>query len=476
MDEQKIEEEKTLDSVVKLEGLPEEIRLAIKKSFDVFYAQALEWNTKAKELKVTDSSQVREMSMARTARLALRDIRLQANNKRKEMKEDSNRYGKAVQECYNFIEELVSPTESYLEDQEKFAERELALQKRELANKRLEELTPFGFIQSTGVNLEEMDELMYGRLLSGLKSEHETKLLREQKEQQEKEQYEREEKLRWVRADMLKPYYEFFTEKEGLHLGQIPELEWLDIFNDCKEKKEKHDEEQEAIRLENERLKKEKETKLQREKVIAEMGFVYSYKEKLYIIQHKYNDTRLTLDDSIFTVEDETFSQTIGGLKIFKSRFDKEAEEQDKILNERFATRTKELRPYIVYIRDYNKTLNLPEEEYQKELADLNTAAMEQIKFDAKEKAKADAKEKDRLAKEMKAKADADALKKEQEEQKAKEKAEAKAKKAPIKKQLKTWVDSFSIGKPTTENETSAEIELKFEGFKKWANDLIENM
>lgn len=58
-------------------------------------------------------------------------------------------------------------------------------------------------------------------------------------------------------------------------------------------------------------------------------------------------------------------------------------------------------------------------------------------------------------------------------ELKAKKEAEEKAAKAPIKKQLSTWIDTFQIGKPITENELSKEIEAKFESFKTWAKQLI---
>jgi len=66
-----------------------------------------------------------------------------------------------------------------------------------------------------------------------------------------------------------------------------------------------------------------------------------------------------------------------------------------------------------------------------------------------------------------------EADKKANDELKAKREAEEKAAKAPIKKQLSAWVDTFQIGKPITENETSKEIEVKFEAFKTWAKQLI---
>jgi hypothetical protein len=62
-------------------------------------------------------------------------------------------------------------------------------------------------------------------------------------------------------------------------------------------------------------------------------------------------------------------------------------------------------------------------------------------------------------------------------------KAEAEAKKEaenfakePIKKRLTVWVDSFNYGLQPVENETTKDIVLKFEAFKKWAKSEIEKL
>lgn len=48
--------------------------------------------------------------------------------------------------------------------------------------------------------------------------------------------------------------------------------------------------------------------------------------------------------------------------------------------------------------------------------------------------------------------------------------------KAPIKKQLTVWVDSFSIPQTTFSNDVSDSIIQKFEAFKAWAKTQIENL
>lgn len=117
--------------------------LTLQNSFLPFYEKITEWSEKAKALVVTDASQTREMKMAREARLALKDIRVQADKTRKALKEDSTRYGKAVQSVYNLIEELIVPAEKHLEAQEKFVELQEAARKLELARSREIELKPY---------------------------------------------------------------------------------------------------------------------------------------------------------------------------------------------------------------------------------------------------------------------------------------------------------------------------------------------
>jgi len=94
--------------------------LALNNSFLPMFERAKEWSDKARSLKVTNASQVREMRMAREARLALKDIRIEAEKTKKALKEDSIKYGRAVQGVYNVIEDLIVPTEQYLKEQEDF--------------------------------------------------------------------------------------------------------------------------------------------------------------------------------------------------------------------------------------------------------------------------------------------------------------------------------------------------------------------
>lgn len=84
------------------------------------------------------------------------------------------------------------------------------------------------------------------------------------------------------------------------------------------------------------------------------------------------------------------------------------------------------------------------------------------------------AKENERLKKELEAK-----TKLEEEEKAANEKAKKDAEKlakAPIKKQLNVWIESFTAPEISISNEKTKSILEKFEGFKQWAKREVEGM
>lgn len=197
---------------------------------------------------------------------------------------------------------------------------------------------------------------------------------------------------------------------------------------------------------------------------------------------------------------EEREAQRLENIRLKEEADKREAEieaervERDRIEAEKEAVRAKrneELRPYIVFIRDYNGTLNLGEDDYQKELSGLEIVAKQQWDYDneqrriAQEKADKDAaelaekqKEIDRIEKELadkkaaEAKAEADRI---AAEKAAKLEAEKLAK-APIKKQLTAWVNSFQVPAANIEHEKKVLIEEKFNRFLDWAKSEINNI
>lgn len=134
---------KQIIEVIESSGVEDTTKATLKERFLPFFEQAEKWKAIAESLVVTDESQTREMKMAREGRLALRAIRVEANNTRKALKEDSIRYGKAVQGVYNVIEYLIKPIEDHLKEQEDFVKIQEEKRLAVLRAERMDALEPY---------------------------------------------------------------------------------------------------------------------------------------------------------------------------------------------------------------------------------------------------------------------------------------------------------------------------------------------
>lgn len=200
-------------------NLEEESSKRLEDIFMPYFKQAEEWKNKAKDIMVTDESQVEEMKIARESRLALKNIRCDVEKKRKSLKEESLRYGKAVDGMANVIKFLIAPIENHCKEQEEFVRIRQEKRLQELEFNRKEEL----------INLDVDVELYDLRIMS-------------------------EEKYSLLLEQSKKLYNDKIEAEKALEKARIEE-----------EKRQK--EENERIRKENERLKKEAE---ERDRIEAE--------------------------------------------------------------------------------------------------------------------------------------------------------------------------------------------------------------
>lgn len=165
----------------------------VLKNFTGFFEQAKEWESKAKKIVITDISQKKEMQDAREARLALKGIRVNAENVRKELKEQSLREGKAIDGIANVIKALIVPIEEHLEKQEKFIEMQEEARKEKVNNERIAKLSEY--IPDTSIyNVKEMSEEAFTKLLETTKIAHEAILEAEKKAEKERIEKEKAEK------------------------------------------------------------------------------------------------------------------------------------------------------------------------------------------------------------------------------------------------------------------------------------------
>lgn len=197
-----------------------------------------------------------------------------------------------------------------------------------------------------------------------------------------------------------------------------------------------------------------------------------------------YNPTVSRFD--IENLSDEMFNVFLSGLeKEYNDRIEAERKaEEERIEKERILKLHEERKEkaisYYQYWSDFEKTLNFGEQSEKDfnsfmqrlEKAKSNYIAEQekQRKENERLKAEAEAKQKEIDAANAKAEQERKAL-----ELKAQKEAEKLAK-APIKKQLDFWVNSFTIQNAPIDNEVSKLINEKFKAFKNWSLQQIENL
>jgi hypothetical protein len=205
-------------------------------------------------------------------------------------------------------------------------------------------------------------------------------------------------------------------------------------------------------------------------------------------------------------MSDDSFASFLGGLKatqeskiaeakrieeerIAREKADVEAREQQRLENERLKAEAEAREKAIAEERKENERKAAIEREKQRieseRLAAENAAKLNSER-EAREKSEREAQGKLKAEQEAKAKLEAELIaKKEAEINSENERKEAELKaqkeaaqlaKAPIKKQLKVWVDNFQLPNNNSEHYKAKEIIAKFEAFKNWAKKEIESI
>lgn len=146
------------------EGLEPATAQSLREAFESYFKQADEWRAKALTIQITRPDQIREMKLARETRLALREIRINAEKTRKRLKEDSLRKGKAIDGIFNMLAFAVEPLEKHLLEQEQFIARIEEARKAKLKADREAALAPFG-VDVTLYQLGDMADDVFEQLL-----------------------------------------------------------------------------------------------------------------------------------------------------------------------------------------------------------------------------------------------------------------------------------------------------------------------
>lgn len=186
-----VEEKKQLLAVAKQNALSAESADSLVLSFRPFFAEVHDLLEQAKRVEVTDATQVTMIRHARDLRLAIRKVRIAAENARVELKAESLRRGKAIDGMANVFKFMVEPIEEKLLAAEEFAERAEAKRREALKAERATALAPFA--DPSLYPLGDMEQPAFDRMLAGFRAAHEAEAAAKQKAEQERIEREKKE-------------------------------------------------------------------------------------------------------------------------------------------------------------------------------------------------------------------------------------------------------------------------------------------
>lgn len=178
-----------------IDELPRADAVAI---WDGYKEKVLKLKATAETLKITDVSQKEEMKLARATRLTFKSLRVEIENRRKELGEEALRRKQKIDAAAKELKDIIEPLETRLLEQEQFVERAEAAAKAELKMQREAELLPLG-CNTALYNLSDMTEEEYTGLIAGIKAAHEAKVAAEKRAEEErvaKEKADAEERAR----------------------------------------------------------------------------------------------------------------------------------------------------------------------------------------------------------------------------------------------------------------------------------------
>lgn len=124
----------------------------------------------ARKIVVTDAADKRGMQAARETRLALREIRIEAEKSRKILGDESLRKKQAIDKVFNGFRDALAGHEEYLQQQEDFAERIAAEQKARVKAERDAKLTELG-ANPAHFNAGDMSEEAFAATVAGLEAQ-----------------------------------------------------------------------------------------------------------------------------------------------------------------------------------------------------------------------------------------------------------------------------------------------------------------
>ena len=410
---------------------------SIASNFSPFLVEITDETDKLKGLELGNEEHV---EIARRVNINLGKIRSRKNETKKEQKDYYLKVGKFIDSLANVNEGLITLGQEEAQKHSKYFDRMEAERIQKLKEERNALMEPYSDFEIPNIELYSPEA--FDKMLENYKLAHESRIKAEKEAEEARIEAEKKEKElddRIVkRNEELRPYFPFMGQ-ETPNFRLMSEEDYQETLSNLKKAKSDHEAEQERIRAENERLKKEAEKKAEAEEI--KKAEEKSLKEK----SERRNKAGIARQEILHEI----------GVNL---DFNSCADMKESV--------------WIQFFEDKNK-------EYQKE----QNKIFLQKENESREAAKKQA-ELDLVQKELQAEKDRQAkIKADQEaEEKRKADEEAELLKSGDKNRMNAWVDSMLIkglpgeGLSDEAIKISNEIFSKFSLFKDWAKKEIEKL
>lgn len=255
----------TLEST-ELQGIELSKAQQIKAVFDPMSKMLLDFESDFNSVVEESQKEITKELCAKAKRLRIDigKVRIATEKTRKDQKEEYILAGKAIDGVANIVKWAVTDKEEKLEAIEKHFEIIEQQRIEKLHKVRAEELSKY--VEDIPSDLGTMKDDVWQAYIDTKKRQYEEKAEAEKKAEAQRIENERKDNLAQLRRDIILPYRQFWT-CDNYNLREMSKTNFDTICCDLKKAKEEYDAEQERIRAENERLKKEAEEKRRAEEI-----------------------------------------------------------------------------------------------------------------------------------------------------------------------------------------------------------------
>jgi len=246
----------------------------VKKVFTPFFSQVDKMKKACNAIVITDISQVKEMEAAREYRLQLKKLRCAAEDEKSKLKEVPLRKCQAIDALARYLKSEIVPLEAHLKEQEGYVVRKEEERLQELETKRKTELDKHE-ADYEFVDLKTMPEENYQTFLSNAKESHKLRVEKDRREAEEvekttKAEAKRQEAVRLENEKLKKEAEEKEKEREVERKKEAETKKKVEAEHQAKLEKERKEREKVEVELKIKQQEEERKKKEEQDKVKAE--------------------------------------------------------------------------------------------------------------------------------------------------------------------------------------------------------------